>query len=74
MAKESMKARDAKRLKLITKYKSKRDQLKKEGDMQHWTSFRKMLHLFAIETDVKSQVVHVDTWASSDCQEYNSVI
>ena len=32
MAKESMKARDAKRLKLITKYKSKRDQLKKEGD------------------------------------------
>ena len=32
MAKESMKARDAKRLKLITKYKSKRDQLKKECD------------------------------------------
>ena len=32
MAKESMKARDAKRLKLITKYKAKRDQLKKEGD------------------------------------------
>ena len=32
MPKESMKARDAKRLKLITKYKAKRDQLKKEGD------------------------------------------
>ena len=32
MAKESMKARDAKRLKLITKYKSKRDELKKVGD------------------------------------------
>ena len=32
MAKESMKARDAKRLKLINKYKAKREQLKKEGD------------------------------------------
>lgn len=32
MAKESMKARDAKRMKLITKYKAKREQLKKEGD------------------------------------------
>lgn len=32
MAKESMKARDAKRLKLITKYKTKRDELKKAGD------------------------------------------
>ena len=32
MAKESMKARDAKRLKLITKFKVKRDQLKKAGD------------------------------------------
>jgi small subunit ribosomal protein S14 len=32
MAKESMKARDAKRMKLITKYKAKRDELKKAGD------------------------------------------
>ena len=32
MAKESMKARDAKRLKLINKYKAKRDELKKAGD------------------------------------------
>jgi small subunit ribosomal protein S14 len=31
MAKESMKARDAKRAKLIAKYKDKREQLKKEG-------------------------------------------
>jgi small subunit ribosomal protein S14 len=31
MAKESMKARDAKRAKLIAKYKEKREQLKKEG-------------------------------------------
>ena len=31
MAKESMKARYAKRLKLINKYKAKREQLKKEG-------------------------------------------
>ena len=31
MAKESMKARDAKRAKLIAKYKTKRAQLKKEG-------------------------------------------
>ena len=34
MAKESMKARDAKRLKLINKYKAKRDQLKKEGNYE----------------------------------------
>ncbi|MCB0507198.1 MAG: 30S ribosomal protein S14 [Chitinophagales bacterium] len=32
MAKESMKARDAKRLKLINKYKAKREELKKAGD------------------------------------------
>jgi len=32
MAKESMKARDAKRLKLINKYKAKRDELKKAND------------------------------------------
>jgi small subunit ribosomal protein S14 len=32
MAKESMKARDAKRLKLINKYKAKREQLKKAND------------------------------------------
>ena len=32
MAKESMKARDAKRMKLITKYKTKREELKKAGD------------------------------------------
>ncbi|MBX7227672.1 MAG: 30S ribosomal protein S14 [Chitinophagales bacterium] len=31
MAKESMKAREAKRLKLINKYAAKREQLKKEG-------------------------------------------
>jgi small subunit ribosomal protein S14 len=31
MAKESMKARDAKRAKMIAKYKEKREQLKKEG-------------------------------------------
>lgn len=34
MAKESMKARDAKRAKLIAKYKEKRDQLKKEGNWE----------------------------------------
>ena len=34
MAKESMKARDAKRLKLINKYKAKREQLKKEGNYE----------------------------------------
>jgi small subunit ribosomal protein S14 len=39
MAKESMKARDAKRLKLITKYKSKREQLIKEGN---WTALDKL--------------------------------
>ncbi|HQV77949.1 MAG TPA: 30S ribosomal protein S14 [Chitinophagales bacterium] len=32
MAKESMKARDAKRLKLINKFKAKREQLKAAGD------------------------------------------
>ena len=32
MAKESMKAREVKRLKLINKYKAKRDELKKAGD------------------------------------------
>lgn len=32
MAKESMKARDAKRLKLINKYKAKREELKKAND------------------------------------------
>ncbi len=32
MAKESMKARDAKRLKLINKYKAKREEFKKAGD------------------------------------------
>lgn len=39
MAKESMKARDAKRLKLINKYKAKREQLKKAGD---WTALDKL--------------------------------
>ena len=34
MAKESMKARDAKRAKLIAKYKEKREQLKKEGNWE----------------------------------------
>jgi small subunit ribosomal protein S14 len=34
MAKESMKARDAKRAKLIAKYKTKRAQLKKEGNWE----------------------------------------
>ena len=39
MAKESMKARDAKRLKLITKYKAKREQLIKDGN---WTALDKL--------------------------------
>ena len=39
MAKESMKARDAKRKKLITKFKAKREQLKKAGD---WTALDKL--------------------------------
>ncbi len=39
MAKESMKARDAKRLKLINKHKAKREQLKKAGD---WTALDKL--------------------------------
>lgn len=39
MAKESMKARDAKRLKLINKYKAKREQLKKTGD---WAALDKL--------------------------------
>ena len=34
MAKESMKARDAKRAKLIAKYKEKREELKKEGNWE----------------------------------------
>ncbi|MCB9032481.1 MAG: 30S ribosomal protein S14 [Chitinophagales bacterium] len=34
MAKESMKARDAKRAKMIAKYKAKREQLKKEGNWE----------------------------------------
>jgi small subunit ribosomal protein S14 len=34
MAKESMKAREVKRQKLVEKYAAKREQLKKEGDYQ----------------------------------------
>ncbi len=39
MAKESMKARDAKRKKLITKYAAKREQFKKEGN---WAALDKL--------------------------------
>jgi small subunit ribosomal protein S14 len=34
MAKESMKAREVKRAKLVEKYAAKREQLKKEGNLQ----------------------------------------
>jgi len=39
MAKESMKARERKRLKMVEKYAAKREQLKKEGD---WDALQKL--------------------------------
>jgi small subunit ribosomal protein S14 len=39
MAKESMKAREAKRKKLVEKYSAKREELKKAGD---WTALQKL--------------------------------
>ncbi|MFN8714815.1 MAG: 30S ribosomal protein S14 [Bacteroidota bacterium] len=39
MAKESMKAREVKRRKLVDKYAEKREQLKKEGN---WTELQKL--------------------------------
>ena len=53
MAKESMKAREMKRAKLVAKYAAKRAQLKKEGNYEALQAIPKMLHLFVYTIVVK---------------------
>ena len=52
MAKESMKAREVKREKIVAKYAAKRKALKKAGDYEALQKLPKMLHLLDYTTDV----------------------
>lgn len=73
MAKESMKAREVKRAKLVEKYAAKRAQLKAEGNYDALQSLPKMLLLYVCTTVAKLQVVRKGMYASSAFHVFSSV-
>ena len=72
MAKESMKAREVKRAKLVAKYAEKKKQLKAEGNMRHFNCCRKTLRVYVCTTVVKSPVVPKDISVNSGYPVYSS--
>ena len=73
MAKESMKAREVKRAKLVAKYAAKRAELKAAGDYELCRLYLKMLLLYVCTTVAKLQVVRKGMYASSAFHVFNSV-
>ena len=65
MAKESMKAREVKRAKLVAKYAAKRAQLKAEVTMRLCRLYLKMLLLYVCTTVARLQDVRKGMYASS---------
>ena len=65
MAKESMKAREVKRAKLVAKYAAKRAQLKAEGNYELCRLYLKMLLLYVCTTVARLQDVRKGMYASS---------
>ena len=65
MAKESMKAREVKRAKLIAKYAAKREQFLTEGNYDALQTLQETLRLYATTTVVKSPVVRKGICVSS---------
>ena len=64
MAKESMKARERKRAKMVAKYAAKRKALKEAGDGKAYKSSHQTLQLCVCTTVVRSQDVLVDICVS----------
>ena len=68
MAKESMKAREVKRAKLVAKYAAKRQALKEAGD---WAALDKLpknsaaCHLTELDT-ADAEHTHISLWTSSE--------
>ena len=73
MAKESMKAREVKRAKLVAKYAAKRAELKAAGDYEDLQAYLKMLLLYVCTIVVKLQVVRKAMYASSVFLVFNCV-
>ena len=66
MAKESMKAREVKRAKLVAKYAAKRAQLKAEGNYEALQALpKKLLLLYVCTTVARLQDVRKGMYASS---------
>ena len=65
MAKESMKAREVKRAKLVAKYAEKKKQLKAEGNYEALQLLPKTLRVYVCTTVVKSPVVPKDISVNS---------
>ena len=83
MAKESMKAREVKRQRMVAKYAAKKEALKKaaladengEINYEALTKLQKLpatLHAYASTTAARSQAVPKDTCVSSESQEFSS--
>ena len=70
MAKESMKAREVKRAKLVAKYAEKN--LKQKAIMRHFNCCRKTLRVYVCTTVVKSPVVPKDISVNSGYLVYSS--
>ena len=71
MAKESMKAREVKRKKLVEKYAAKRAKLKAEGDFQALSRLAQEFksHPFAqpLQTDRQTKGIYASVWHQQDC-------
>lgn len=71
MAKESMKAREVKRAKLVAKYAEKKKQLKAEGNYEALQLLPKTLRVYVCTTVVKSPVVPKDISVNSGYPVYS---
>ena len=73
MAKESMKAREVKRAKLVAKYAAKKAQLKAEGNYEALQLLPKMLHVYVCIIVANLPDVRKAICANSEFRVFNSV-